>query len=203
MPNLLSFMHSTKYLERILISLEDEINKCEQYIVHSKASKDEDYYDLVVDEECDMVEKLIGLSFVAVQVHINSVISSIERSERRAESKKDSFRSSGKKWEVFKFGSLSYGKTGFTKIEVINEMANYFKHESEWPRQWDIIEHSTRKQHKGRVKTIKVLKAIGCSEGSLGNFRTVVNGFQIKYNRLRQLVKIIQIWQNELFEIYK
>jgi hypothetical protein len=103
-----------------------------------------DYYDGVFAQE--QAETVFGIAFVSAQTYITGTISDMkEIGGDQAPSKSD----------MLAFGSPRVGY--LSKVEIINVIANYFKHHEEWEN-WDEEGHKKR--------TIKALNGCGITENT-------------------------------------
>jgi len=183
-------------LERVLESLGDAVTECGRIIDRAKASGSEEYVDIVVDDESDVVESLVGAAFVAAQAQISGVVSSIKRLIARAEKDGRVLTSTdGTKRGMMCHASAMIGTPPFSRIQVIDEMANFFKHHDEWTVPWSSLDKKQR-------PTAEIVKAIGGSEGSTGNLRLGLEALGIDCDLLRQLHDEIATWADAVIQTY-
>ena len=93
-------------LERVLEPLGTAVRECSDAIASAQQSGIEDYIDAVVDDECAVVEALLGSAFVTTQAVINGVVAHIVRLHERV--KADGYllkTTDGKKASIQAFGS--------------------------------------------------------------------------------------------------
>jgi len=129
-------------------------------------SADDEWFDLVVDDECDIVEELLGASFVVCQTKVTAVSAAAMRLHAIATSEGNSgipeFKS---KKSVRSFGNI-HVDSKLPEVELVWALANYFKHRDEWQGlDWTKLPKPSR-------ATADVLSSIGLSSGSTGNLRT-------------------------------
>ncbi len=153
-----------------LSALSDGVARCSKRIADAHASGNSDYADSVTDEECDVVETLLGSAFTVCQTHIAQVVADVKKLHVIA-GRPNAGRpgvalatTTTRKSDIMRFGCPQVSGTSVTVIEAINALANYFKHGDEWPRDWA--------QATGQAAdTIRVITAVGLSRGSSGNLR--------------------------------
>ena len=177
------------------ISLEDlgsAIRKSEKRMNANRTNDgpDED----VVDFECERIEEMLELAFIACQLAITAVISRC-----RALHQTQGFRSKHQsdKWELMKRCNSGVSGTRYKQVAVIDAFANYAKHKDEWPLDWMRLKDQPS-------KTAKVIKRVGASPGSSANMR---KGFQRilghgDFKRVSELGNIVQEWGAKLARNY-
>ena len=126
---------------------------------------DREYAEATVNDACDEIENLLGVSFVICQVHITAIASSVNRFEKfynRIHFGKH--KAVPAKNSILQNGSRLVAGTEFSAVTVISAFANYWKHRDEWRGDWC--------QSKGRqAKTVEVIRSLGATQGSSGNMR--------------------------------
>lgn len=127
-----------------------------------------EYGDMIVDEESDIIENLLGTSFVLSQTYISCIVSRVKGLhaffEKREGRHISNLKSEKKDILIFGGETIKGGGNEFTDVEVVEAFANYFKHRDEWSRDWSRL---TRVQKKAA----KVLQSFNASSGSSGNLR--------------------------------
>lgn len=103
-----------------------------------------DYFDGIFAQE--QVESIFGIAFVSAQTYITGTISDM------AEIGGDNAPS---KYQMLSIGSPMLGK--ISKIQLINAIANYYKHHEEWSG-WKVEGQSKR--------TVETLNSCGISENT-------------------------------------
>lgn len=173
-------------LDKLFSVVEREIASSSRRIENASHSGDEWFLEAVTDDECDCIEQLLGWAFVAAQTFITTVRSRLLRlSDICNEDMRSplSFVASDKIHGVLKLADPMRNNPKYTEIEVINAIANYWKHQEEWPtrtepkeqyleRVWD---HRRMPNYKKR--TIEIVASIGMSPSSTGNLRTAYEAF--------------------------
>jgi hypothetical protein len=148
----------------------------------------------VVDEECERIEEMLGMAFVACQLDITRVISRCGDIDHPGELPDKSY-----KWKLMDRCSRKVAKSAYTQITAINGFANYFKHVDEWPRDWEKI------QGRGARETAKIVKELGAEQGCSGNMR---RGFKAilghnRYQEVSELGDIVDTWAKNLRREYE
>ncbi|MBP5973120.1 hypothetical protein HW132_10340 [Brasilonema sp. CT11] len=112
---------------------------------------EKDWIDGIIDDECLVVEYLLGAAFVICQAYITNVVSSIFKLHKRFEK---SFgiklmTTSGNKQDICKFGVVEHP----SPIELMDALANYFKHRSEWYINWEKLDKKQQRTAKVILQT--------------------------------------------------
>jgi len=185
-------------LRSVLDSFGQAVRKSSDNITKAEETKDDEYISVVVDDECEIVESLIGAAFVSCQTITNAVSAKIKSIHKRANSEGQTLSTTdGKKHSILKFGSDRLLSSNYSQIQAINAFANYFKHCDEWTKSW------TNQTDQNKL-TIEIIVAAGASQGSSGNLRTGIKALEIfNYEKLTVLSNIVEKWTNALLEAYE
>jgi hypothetical protein len=199
-------------LDNLLSAVEQEIASSSRRIDDASRSGDEWFHEAVTDTECDRIEQLLGWAFVAAQTFITTVRSRLCRLSQVCEEdigKPLSFVTSVKAYEVLKMADKTLKVPLYTELEVINAVANYWKHQEEWPtrmepkgenldRVWD----QEQMVHNNEKRTAEIITSIGMSPSSTGNLRTAVEAFGIdsSYEDLSPIRDRLRTWAESLKE---
>ena len=183
-------------LFRILEHLSGAISECDEILKRAVAGGNEDYYLMIGEEESDVVESLVGTAFVAIQTAITAVVSSVKRIHDQLDRDKLTFPLQWGKENVLRLGSPLLGNTGYSRIQVIEALANYFKHHDEWPVTWSKL----NKRHR---PTSLIIESIGGKSGSTGNLRTGLEALGIDTDFLRILHVEVSAWQRAVIGTYE
>lgn len=184
-------------LERVLSSLGDAVTESNKILERARTTGDEDYFDGVCDDESNVVESLIGAAFVASQAHITGVVSSIIRLGVQAAKDDHPLTSStGKREGILRIESSMIGSPAFSRIQVIDAMANFFKHHDEWTVPWS-------KLNKNQKPTATVVVAVGGTEGATGNLRKGLNALGIDADLLGELHNEVSTWAAAAIKRYE
>lgn len=196
-------------LDKLFSVLEQEIASSSRHIESASHRGDEWFLEAVIDDECDCIEQLLSLAFVAAQTFITTVRSHLVRLS--AICNKDigsplSFVTSAKAHEVLKLADPMRNNPKYSEIEVINAIANYWKHQEEWPtriepkeeyleRVWD-----QRQMRNCEKRTIEIVASIGMSPSSTGNLRTAYKAFGLttSYEDLSPIRDKLRNWAHSL-----
>jgi len=202
----------TDAIERLHAAIERQIGASSRRIDRAKASGNHEYLDAIVDDECDHIEELLGLAFVAAQTFITRFrgrlawASAIVKDEFGAGL---SFATLPKAYEVLARGRALPAGSAQSVVEVINAVANYWKHQEDWPTTeepksgrlitiWNVQSHLLRKNER---RTIEVVTSIGMKPGSTGNLRTAAEALGVTdYADLSPIRQELKVWADSLFE---
>ncbi|MCG2722496.1 MAG: hypothetical protein L6290_10860 [Thermodesulfovibrionales bacterium] len=187
-------------LERVLQTLGDAVDACTGAITRAESSGDAEYIDAVVDDECDVIENLLGAAFVACQADISAVISHVNRMHKRGLSDGHRLASSdSSKTGILALDNQLVATSTYSYVQVIDAVANYFKHRDEWRGSW--IQFSP-KSREG--KTVAIITVVGAKQGSTGNMRTGVTALGISnYRNLTSLYEHIASWADNVATAYE
>ena len=198
---LIEIYATTTVVERLHTPVEREIAASGRRIDKAKGSGNDEYYQAVVDEECEHIEELLGLAFVTAQTFIARL-----RSHVRSASKalKEEF-GTGLSFVAEPDGILTRGpklRDGHPVIEVINAVANYWKHEDAWqtgeePKNGRSI--PVWKPEQREKRTVELVTSIGMQRGSTGNLRQAARVLGVKdYADLSPIREGLKSWAGDL-----
>lgn len=197
-------------LERLHAAVEREIVLASPRIKQAARSGDQWYLDAVTDDECDRIEELLGLAFVAAQTFITRVrcrIASLSDGCKHELGRPLSFVGDSKAYGVLKIGDAMPGKSAYTEIETINAVANYWKHQEDWPTRleerddylasvWD-----TAQMRSNEKRTVEIVASIGMSPSSTGNLRMAAQTLDItSYENLSPVREKLRRWADAICE---
>ncbi|MCK4828882.1 hypothetical protein KA005_74850 [bacterium] len=202
--SILQILNDRRSLERVLEPIGQGIKASGSILEDAEVERlDDRYLDSIISEETWIIENLLGAAFVTCHTHITKVTSTISRLYYLCDEKtKNQFEFiSNRNYDVYKKNSPLMSGTSFTKIEVIQVAANYFKHKSEWaadknePRKW--------KECKTGKHTIEAMNdlsdVIDISAGSTGNLRALSRALgNTEYSDTSVFIDIIADWQVSL-----
>ena len=174
-------------LDRLHAAIEHEIAEASHRVERAKVRGD-DYLDSVIDDECDRIEELLGLAFVVGQVFITDVrshIDSLSKACRTDLGHPLSFAIHPKAYDVLRMSVPLRPDSPHTVAQVINAIANYWKHEGDWPiceqvkgrrllKVWDSPAMNERER-----QTVEIVRSIGMTAFSTGNLRKAANEFGV------------------------
>lgn len=185
-------------LERVLDSFGVAVATCSETISQAKRSGDRDYIDAVVDDECAVVENVIGAAFVASQAELTATISHVMRLHARASADGHVLTTSdGRKSGILRLGNVLRAGIPYSDVEVINAFANYFKHHDEWDIRWDTLTGLSK-------QTADTITAFGATAGSTGNLRQGIRALGVADTReLVRLSEFIERWRQTILQGYE
>lgn len=135
---------------------------------------DDDWRDAVVDDECELIESLLGATFVVCQSQITAVASRALHARKYAVSKRlGTPKFSDGLHHVRSLGDM-LSHYQFSTVDAIWQLANFFKHREEMSdSDW-----TTPAKHQKAM--VDVIAALGLKSSTTGNFRTgaqaILNG---------------------------
>jgi len=185
-------------LDRILQPIGEAIKNCEENIDAASSTNNEDYIDSVVDYEVEIIENLLGTSFIACQTYITGIVSRIVSLHKYHNGQKPNklTTTGNKKLDILSFGDKPKN-IKYTKVQLIDSFANYFKHRDEWNYNWD---KATGKS----THTIKIIKSVGLKSGSSGNLRTAAKSLgNSEFKNIEIFYDIIYNWCKNLYDDYQ
>jgi hypothetical protein len=120
-----------------------------------------------IDDECDQIESLLGLCFVACQVYLTNIVSHcrhLHDFQERKSGNRQLAGHNGEKKELLQRCCIPIAGTSYTAITAIDAFANYFKHRDEWDYNWNSLKANA-------LATATIIQSFGASSGSTGNLR--------------------------------
>lgn len=173
---------------------------CEKTIEKATFSGNDYYLTTVTDDEVNVIEDLLGIAYVACQTYITKVVSDIKWLHKSSDKSNPAcmFKTtSDSKDSILSFGSQVIPSVGYTKVQIIDAFANYFKHRDEWSVDWHELDPKSE-------KTAKIIMAAGASSGCTVNLRRAseVLGNEIFKNTMI-FFDIVDKWYKKLYECYK
>jgi hypothetical protein len=153
-------------IRRALESIGTAIAESDRAIQSAQSSTDPDYIDAVVEEECDVIEALLGAAFVTTQAQITSIISGVKwlHWHYNHATGKTLATSPATKADILALAGPRVPPAQYTQVQVIDAFANYFKHRDEWTLPWATL--------TGRsAVTAAMITSVGAEENCTGNMR--------------------------------
>lgn len=187
-------------LERVLQTLGDAVDACTGAITRAESSGDAEYIDAVIDDECDVIENLLGAAFVVCQADITAVISHVNHMHKRAFADGHRLSSSdNSKAGMLSLDNQLVATSPYSYVQVIDAVANYFKHRDEWRGLWTQFPPAS-----SQGKTVAIITVVGAEQGSTGNMRTGVTALGISnYRNLTILYDHIASWADNVATAYE
>jgi hypothetical protein len=138
----------------------------------------------VADDEVEIIENLLGVAYVTCQPQITAIVQAVLRLPGHGLSAR-ALRALGPRFD-----------SNHSKIEVLWELANYFKHRDEWSREtW------TKPPTKLTEHTVRAITAVGLECGSTGNLRTGAKALgNAAYSDVMVFQESIRAWAAEVRE---
>jgi hypothetical protein len=197
-------------LDRMHHAIERELRTVSKQFRKAGAKASLEYQEALIDEGCERIEELLGMAFVVAQSFITTVRSGILKVSEicasnfgQALSVASGSRAYGTLQRGPKFGSGSH-----TAAEVINAIANYWKHHEDWPTveqpqagriatRWD-----TNGMRGNEQKTVAIVTGIGLAYGSTGNLRTAADAFGVRepYENLSPVRDVLRSWAQDVYD---
>ena len=197
-------------LDKLFSVVEQEIASSSRRIESASHSGDEWFLEVVTDDECEYIEQLLGWAFVAAQTFITTVrsrfvrLSDIYKKDTRSPL---SFVASVEPRQVLKLADPMRNNPKYTEIEVIWAIANYWKHQEEWPTrieprgEWRECIWDHKQMSKGQKETMEIVAGIGMSASSTGgNLRRAYEAFGLasSYGDLSPIRDKLRNWAHSL-----
>lgn len=199
-------------LDKLFSVIEQEIASSSRRIESASRSGDEWFLEAVTDDECDHIEQLLGWVFVAAQTFITTVRSRLTRLSyicNKDIGRPLSFVTSTKGYEALKLANPRLNNSEYKEIEIINAVANYWKHQEEWPTRiepkeeyretvWD----QTQMKKRNEKETVNIVTSIGMSPSSTGNLRTACKTLSVasSYKDLSPIRDKLYNWAHSLYK---
>lgn len=185
--------------ERVLATLGAGVKTAANKIDAAANSGDPDTIEIVTDIETEIVENLLGAAYVVCQTKITAVVQAAIKARRQILKESSSFITFGDRAEQVRRLGEPFD-CNYSKIEVLWQLGNYFKHREEW----DLVKTDEGRDWNpsGNTKrTITVIKAAGLSLGSTGNLRTGADALgNNEYSNMMAFTKIISDWSEYVRE---
>jgi hypothetical protein len=161
--------------ESVLIALGAGIRAAEKRV---KRGGDE-----IAEYEVEVIENLLGVAFVTCQPPITAVVEAAMRLPNHGLERRG-LRALGPR-----------SSANYSQVEVLWELANYFKHRDQWfPNTW-------RNPPKVSEQTVAVITAAGLSHGSGCNLRTGAEALgNSAYTDVMKFQEIIRSWSTDVRE---
>jgi hypothetical protein len=184
-------------LLRIFDTLSQGVRACEEAFNAAQASADEEYIDSTTESETLVVEAIIGTAFVLAQTEIESTAKMVKQLHDRAAKDGHTLTSTKpERWEVLKAHSPRLAGTNYTRVEVINSFANYFKHRDAWNAMWKHLKADEQ-------RTVDVISAAGAQPLSTANLRTGLTTLGINYTEVEKVLDEMLAWKSSVIAAYR
>lgn len=181
-------------LTRMLRAIGQEIEFCCSGMKYAVDLGPEEYADGVVDKENEVIEEFLGDASVICQNQITHVVSIAMPLHRECPTLGTT---DGTKEGIMRLGTKLTSTSKYSRIEVLDALANYFKHRDEWHRSW-------AKLDKRSKPTADIITQAGAREHYSGNFRDVCSNLGVSdYYDLGPLEKIVRDWRDTVIDLYE
>jgi hypothetical protein len=206
---LIAYEIDSGWAERVHKAIEKEIARGQQRVEKSRESGNTEAFETIVDDECDQIEELLGIAFVACQAYVNRVWKQVKDLNKACELEygKPMPSLANRQMTLRVEGSKLTGSS-ITNIEAIYAVGNFWKHSEEWPtrelvaggRRKDVWD--TSKMQPIQRATAEVVSEIGLRIGLTGNLRTAARVLGVSdYKDLGAIRKPLNSWAKRLLEV--
>lgn len=185
-------------LYRILQAIGNATEACNEEIDKAAKSNNSDYFESVVDDECAVIENLLGAAFVACQAEITAVVSHAKQIHSITVASGINLAvCDGTKDGILSIGAAMVQGSAYTRVQVINAFANYFKHCEEWGSPWLTLTGQSK-------ATAQIISSMGADESNNTNLRTGTEALGITdYAVLEPLAGYVSDWINAVRKSYE
>jgi hypothetical protein len=187
-------------LVRILTPLGQAIEICHQRTEGLTEGNDTAYIDLIIDNETEAVENLLGTAFISCQTFITNIVSEIiliHKNHNKLNPKNKLKTTGDTRLEILSFGEKLNNNSKYTSVQIIDAVANYYKHRDEWSFNWGNLSGKS-------AKTAEIIMSVGASTGCTGNLRMASRVLgNPNYIDTFEFYKIIYRWCINLHDDYK
>jgi hypothetical protein len=157
----------------------------------------EDAADMAADDEIPVIEDFLGIAFVVCQAYITNVVTRLQRlhAQTRRRHTADLTTTTGSKESILRHGFRPTMRRPYSRIEVLNAYANYYKHRDEWDADWE----NRRARH-----TAAIISTAGASPSSTGNLRQGARYLgNRKFKDVAAFMRIFSQWRKKLVQDYE
>jgi hypothetical protein len=169
-----------------LIRLSED--KCDKATLSARpGGVHDDYAEHVYEQEGANIEELIGAVLLMLQARIRRV----KRSSKKAGIKDDL---------VLKDSANKHESHAFSLVEIVWDLANYYKHRDDWNSAvWD----DEGKTSKLSVETRKSVERVGVERGGTANLRTALERLSTSHysQSAQSLNEGIQSWAKRMLQM--
>ena len=155
---------------------------------------DEEYIQFFLENNSQNLENVLGLCFIIAQNFITSVVSDTKRyikqnnvNQSQKIEKKDLISGS--------FNEVIPG-SDFTRVQAIDAIANYFKHNDEWIRGWGGKWVGLK---PNEINTINIVSFLGMIRSNPNNIQLACEKLNFnKENILQETYDLLNTWSNNI-----
>jgi hypothetical protein len=205
-----------RWLERLHMTLEREVQAVSGHVQSldiEQVNHEAWELDAIAEEETEHIERLLGIAIVASQSYLTSVRTAVARASALLTKWRGSplqfVATDPKAYSIFGVDCPSEKRSGFPVIQVINAIANCWKHNEEWPTRnvavGDVIESQWNPDADGlrsnERDTIKIVSALGLSRFDSGNLRQAVARLGVvQHDNLAPIRDVLEGWGERILE---
>jgi hypothetical protein len=146
-----------------------------------------------VEEEHHQAEisLLVGAAFVLGQLALTQSVAIVQRIRRGIH---DATGIPEQRASILTWHADIHSRTGFSELLIIDACANYFKHQHEWPADWDVTDGTPFQQ-----RTIAIVRRLSLSPGDVAdNLHTALQSINIRTDRIGLMGDKIQAWRERV-----
>lgn len=196
-------------LQRVHKALETEIGRG-AWMLEKMRDRNPEACELLVDDECDQVEDMLGIAFVACQSFINRIRTHFVWVNRACEEdfgKQLSHIATGDALgAVLKCGGKIPQNKSLSLVEAIHAVGNFWKHSDEWPtceakrgkrriQIWDLSQ-----MNRQQKATAEVVMALGLQPRSTGNLRHAAEAVGVsEFEDLSPMRRALSLWALDVY----
>lgn len=158
--------------------------------------------DAFIIDETQIIENMLGTAYVVCQAQITAVVQAALRVDDTAKAAIFTGNKSARESKVRALGPQWRKRSGKTlsKVEILWQLGNYFKHHDEWSYRRVVFRKSRRVGHAWKVDnknkhTVQVIKAVGLKALNSGNLRQGAEALgNAKYSDMDVFQDVICSW---------
>ena len=136
---------------------------------------------------------LVGASFVLGQLALTQSVAIVQRIRRGV---LDVTGIPEKNSSILSWHADIHSRTGLSELLIIDACANYFKHQHEWPSDWDVTDGTPFQQ-----RTIALVRRLGLAPGDVAdNLHMALRSINISTDGIRLMGDKIEAWRERIAE---
>ena len=178
----------------VLHELRKTIQRIHERTIDITKDLAQDNAEFIWENTNSAIEDLHGAAFVICQSSVTAIVSRIKAVHQFAGSEGTPINSvPSEKKDLLTFRSSVIPSKTVTQIQAVDALANYFKHNDEWPRGWVNAD--------SRIKpTIDILHALGFQSGNNAILRGAMELFD---SNLLALANAVNEWHEAILKELK
>jgi hypothetical protein len=131
---LIAYEADMGWFGRVHKAIEKEIARGQQRFEKLRRSGNVEALESIGDDECDQIEELLGIAFVACQAFINRVLNQVhDLNDTCLREHGKPIPLLGTRQEVLRIEGSQLVDSSITNVEAIYAVGNFWKHSEEWP----------------------------------------------------------------------